>query len=69
MSYVETAGKYFDEDKNHSMIVGGNNKSMINEPTNNAVFMSQVKAESKDHKWKEAPIMGMEERRNVEEQR
>ena len=51
-------------------MVGNNHKSMmVNDAPNNAVFMSQVKAESKDHKWKEAPIMGMEEKRNVEEQR
>jgi len=32
------------------------------QPSNSSVMINKQRIESKDHKWKEAPILGMEEK-------
>jgi hypothetical protein len=36
---------------------------------NTSIYMGKVKTESKEHKWKEAPIMGIEQNDDYEEPR
>ena len=36
---------------------------------NTSIYMGKVKTESKEHKWKEAPVMGIEQNDDYEEPR
>ena len=47
------------------------NHNIVNEnyETRSNVILNKSKIESKDHKWKEAPIMGFEEKVEAEEPR
>ena len=55
----------------HSHLKDSRNQSMVNESyeTRSNVIVNKSKIESKDHKWKEAPIMGFEEKMEAEEPR
>jgi|JI10StandDraft_1071094.scaffolds.fasta_scaffold1018662_1 hypothetical protein len=55
----------------NSMIRTPNNESNLNQSPrpSTSVIMNKSKLESKDHKWKEAPIMGYAEKDEVEEPR
>jgi hypothetical protein len=41
----------------------------MNIPSNSSFVVGKPKVESKDHKWREAPILGMEEKQESEEPR
>ena len=65
MSYVENRPSREDISQNQSMYISKAQtatkmNSTINQGKRSEVVMNPPKAESKNHKWKEAPIMGVE---------
>jgi hypothetical protein len=55
----------------HSMInnMMTNGERLNNTSANTSVLMGKVKTESKEHRWKEAPMMGVEQNEECEEPR
>ena len=59
MSFVDPHSKTVDiQQQNRSMMVP-NSMATSNHKANSIQLMTQTKTESKDHKWKEAPILGI----------
>ena len=61
LSYVEPNQLAFSRNAPSNL-----NQTALNIPTNSSLLMGKPKVESKDHKWREAPILGMEEKQEVE---
>ena len=59
MSYTEPNQMAYSRNTTHL------NQTAQNIISNNSMIVSKAKVESKDHKWKEAPILGVEERQEM----
>ena len=56
-----------DPQQHHSLAESRNNPASLNRTSPNinnnpSIITNKPKVESKDHRWKEAPILGMEEK-------
>ena len=68
MSCVENTRSNFNQPVHQSMLLS-TQKNNTTAQSSNIMMMNQPKAESKDYKWKEAPIMGVEEKGELDEPR